>query len=291
MRSLIARLVTALGAAIFGIFIALFGQGVWSALIAVNFAATPTIPWAVGAMAGVLWLMWQYLNGRWWPRSTAPARRRNLRANRVPRDVMACALLAGALSLAALAGCWSVMAQVVRMPGSVLPDLSKYPPVTTALAVAMGALVSPILEQAGIWGYCQSILEREFSGPAAIALAAIVFAILPHPPTHAAIWPKLIFFFLTGVCFGAIARFCGSILPGVAVHIAGLFAFFLFVWPYDTERRLVAQAGADAWFWIHAAQAIVFTGLAILAFARLARLSQPDRSATVSGTTEARVTD
>jgi hypothetical protein len=35
---------------------------------------------------------------------------------------------------------------------------------------------------------------------------------------------------------------------------------------------LVWEAGADAWFWIHAAQAVVFTAFAILAYRRLANL-------------------
>jgi membrane protease YdiL (CAAX protease family) len=76
--------------------------------------------------------------------------------------------------------------------GSVLPDMSKYPWLTTTLAVVMGSLVSPILEQAGFWRYCQSMLERTFSGPAAIVMTAILFALLPHPPIHVVLW-RLVF--------------------------------------------------------------------------------------------------
>jgi hypothetical protein len=46
--------------------------------------------------------MWQYLNGKWWPRSTSAARRRYLRANPVSGQVFAAALLAGVLSIVAL---------------------------------------------------------------------------------------------------------------------------------------------------------------------------------------------
>jgi hypothetical protein len=46
-------------------------------------------------MALMLWVMWQYLGGRWWPRTTAEARRRNLRALPVSRRVFLWALVAG----------------------------------------------------------------------------------------------------------------------------------------------------------------------------------------------------
>jgi len=50
------------------------------------------------------------------------------------------------------------------------------------------------------------------------------------------------------------------------------------VWPHDANRRLLWEGGGDAWFWIHAAQTIVFTALSILAFLRLARVTQPMRT-------------
>jgi len=53
--------------------------------------------------------------------------------------------------------------------------------------------------------------------------------------------------------------------------------FFTLVWPYDSARQLVGQSGLTEWFWVHAAQAVVFTVLAILAFPRLARISASAR--------------
>jgi membrane protease YdiL (CAAX protease family) len=86
------------------------------------------------------------------------------------------------LTCIALVGVWILLASFVRMPGSVLPDLSAYPPWTAALAVGMGALISPLCEQAGIWGYWQGVLERRCSGTTAIVVTSVVFALLPHPP-------------------------------------------------------------------------------------------------------------
>ncbi len=260
-------------AAFLGVFIALPGQGVWSALIAANLATTPAIPWAVGVMAVVLWAIWQYLDGRWWPRSTSEDRHQRLRANAVPRDVFAWAVLAGASSIVALAGWWMLASALLHISGSVLPDLSKYPWLTTVLVVAMGTLVSPVLEQAGFGGYCQTMLERLFSGPTAIVATAILFALLPHPPMQVVLWPKLILFFFTGVTFGAMAYLTNSILPGLVVHILGLLAFFTLVF-----RDAAPPPSGDAGMWIHAAQMIVFAALAIAAFARLKRLTEPTRA-------------
>lgn len=221
-RTLHERILSAAWAAILGVFIALFGQGMWSALIAANLATTPAIPWAVGVMAVALWLIWQYLNGRFGSQRTSESRRLRLRAHALPANVFAWALLAGALSIVALAGWWMLISRLLHISGSVLPDMSKYPRLTIVLSVAMGTLISPILEQAGLWGYCQSMLEGEFSGPAAIVSTAILFALLPHPPMHVVLWPKLILYFCTGVTFGVMAYLTKSILPGLLVHIFGL---------------------------------------------------------------------
>lgn len=277
VRPWYGRILAAAWAAILGIVIALFGQGVWSALIAANLATTPAIPWAVAVMAVVLWLIWQYLGGRWWPQSTSDARRRRLRANALPANVFGWALLAGALSIVALAGWWLLVSRLAEIWGSVLPDMSTYPWLTTALAVTMGTLVSPILEQAGFWGYCQAMLEREFSGPTAVVVTAILFALLPHPPMHVVLWPKLILFFFTGLTFGVMAYLTKSILPGMLVHIFGLLAFFTLVFRAQASQ-IAAQPRAEAWLWIYAAQMLVFATLAIVAFARLRRLTEPTRA-------------
>src|SRR3977135_411389 len=83
-----------------------FGQGLWGALLVTNLKTIPTIPWAVPLMGLVLWLMWKYLGGSRWPRRTSQARRRCLRAKRVPAPVLGWAFVAGLVSIVALAGYW-----------------------------------------------------------------------------------------------------------------------------------------------------------------------------------------
>jgi len=281
-RSLPGKLLMVAWSAVLGFVILVFGAGVWAALVTSNLTTTPAIPWAVPLMALVLWLMWRYLDGSWWPRSTAEARRRCLRANPVPVPVLAWSLLAGLLAVAALAGLWIVAFQLVKMPGNALPDFSKYPLLTVALMVVMGSLAAPLTEEPAFRGYCQVILEREFRGPIAVLISSVLFA-LAHGPTQGFLWPKLLFYFLVGVVFGTTAYLTKSILPAIPVHIVGLLVFFSLMWPHDANRRLVSEGGADTWFWIHVAQVVLFTALTIPAFFRLQRVSEPLRAAGIYG--------
>lgn len=259
-------------AAVVAFAIALLPQAVWSALILVNLRINPRIPWAVAAIGLLLWLMWRYLGGAFPPRRTAASRRAHLRATRVAPNVLAWALLAGGLSLVALSGLWIVLAGVIRLPGSVLPSMTGVPVFVVVAAVAAGAAISPLCEQAGIWGYGQVMLRRDFGRGAAIVLSALIFAVGPHPPFGVPLAPKIIFFFLVGLTFSITADVTGSILPGLAVHAVGLLMFFVVIWPRDPGRTLVANAGVDAWLMLHAAQAAVFTFLAVVTFRHLERM-------------------
>jgi membrane protease YdiL (CAAX protease family) len=242
--------------------IALLPQGAWSGLIVANLRVLPGVPWAAAVMVLLLAAGAQYLRGAWGPARSATARRRSLRATVVSRQTFVKAWLAGGLAMMALGNGWIVLASITRMPGSVLPDLSGYPRATALISVAMGALISPLCEQAGIWGYWQECAERRWSAVGAVLSAALIFGLLPHPPAGAPLVPKLVFFFATGLTFSALAYHTQSILPAIPVHAIGLFVFFLAIWPHDPERQLVLTAGPDEWFWIHIAQTIVCGALA-----------------------------
>jgi len=270
--SLSTRIRSVAWSALLALLILCVGQGAWGALRVGNLKTTPAIPWAVAVMAVVLWLMWQYLGGKGWPQSTSAIRRRYFRAKRVCGRAWAWGLLAGVLSIVALAGYWIVMFQLVRMPANPLPDLSQYPLWTVAPMLVMASLVSPFLEESAFRGYCQVILEGNFRAPAAVLISSGLFA-LAHL-TQGLFWPKLLVYFLAGVVFGVTAYLTDSILPGMAVHIIGDLTFFALVWPYDTKRQLVWETGADRWFWLHLAQAAIFTVLAIIAFRRLASVNE-----------------
>jgi hypothetical protein len=147
--------------------------------------------------------------------------------------------------------------------------LSGYPIYSLVLLAIMASLVSPIVEEAAFRGYCQTLLEGRFTAPVAIGVSSVLF-MLAHL-TQGAFATKLFVYLVVGVVLGTIAYLTNSILPGIAVHVMADLTFFTLIWPFDAKRALVWNGGADAWFWIHVAQAIVFTGLAIFVFRLLAR--------------------
>jgi membrane protease YdiL (CAAX protease family) len=275
--SLSSRIVAVIWSVVLAFAILGVSSASWGGLLKANLTTSPAIPWSFAAMAFVLWVMWRYLAGRWWPRSTAEARRLCLRTNPVHGRVFAWVLVAGVLSVVALAGCWIVLFQLVRMKPNNLPDISGIPLLTVVLLLVMASLVSPLAEEAAFRGYCQVVLERKFSGSAAVFISSVFFA-LAHL-TQGFYWPKLSVYFLAGVALGVTAYLTNSILPGIAVHIMADLTFFTLVWPFDAGRRLVWEGGADAWFWIHVVQTLIFTVLAILAFRQLARVAGGARGA------------
>jgi membrane protease YdiL (CAAX protease family) len=220
-------------------------------------------------MAGILWLAWQYANGRGWPRRTSAARRALLRARSVEPATFAMGLLAGGLGLVACGGLWIVLFQTGSMQGNSLPDFSTYPPQTVAAAIAMAAVVGSVTEEAAFRGYLQSLLERRCSPYLSVLLAAL--ALVPgHAATQGFAWPTFLFYLVVDAMLGVSALLCDSILPGVVVHATGLAGFFVWIWPADASRPVGRAALRDPWLSIHAGQVVVFGALAAIAYRRLA---------------------
>jgi membrane protease YdiL (CAAX protease family) len=281
-RSVIAIVPQVGLAGLAGFVVAAIGSTSWGGLLIANVKTSPAVPWSIPAMAVVLWLMWQYLSGRWWPRSTAGTRRRLLRGRSVPASAFARGILAGLLAVVALAGLWIVLVEMTGVGGNpTLASLSGYPPLTVALGIAMGSLVSPLTEEAAFRGYSQVLLEGRLPAVLAVTFSSVFFT-LWHGPTQGFFWSKLLFFFLVGVAFGTTAYLTNSILPAIPVHVVGDVTFFTLIWPQDKARPLVWQHGPDLWFWVHAGQILVFGVLAVVAFRRLARLRLRDVSPTSS---------
>ncbi len=273
MHALSSRIPAVVWAGALAFVLTVVAGGVWTVLLISNVATSPAIPWAVVVMALLLWLMWQYLGGKWGPQSTSEARRRYLRAKPLSGQVFTSALVAGLLSIVALVGYWIVLFQLVKIPARVLQNFSGYPLLTVTLVLVMASLVSSLAEEVGFRGYFQGILEHKVSGPVAIVIAALLIA-PAHGLTQGFVWPILLWYFFADVMFGAMAYFTKSILPGIVVHSIGLLIFFTLVWSYDAQRRLVWETGANTGFWIAAAQAIIFTVLALLAFSQLASVTR-----------------
>lgn len=282
-RSLSDRILKLIGIGVLALAITGLAGTIWAIILLANLRTYPTIPWSVPLMAALLWVVWRYLGGKGWPRSTSDARRKYLRANRTSRRTFVWATIAGLLSVVALAGYWIVFFGLVKMQPNVIPDTSAYPRLTVALMILMASMVAPLMEEASIRGYLQVALEREFNGPVAVVLSSVVFMIAHF--AHGLVWPKLLFYSLVGLVFGATAYLTNSTLPAILPHAIGDITFFTLIWPHDASRKLIFETGTDNFFWIHVAQAILFTALALWAFGRLATASRKD-AAVRSGTVE-----
>lgn len=254
------------------------GAGViWGALIFANLKIGASIPWRLPALMVVLWLLWQYLGGKGWPRHTAEQRRRLRRANPVSAPAFAWTALAGGLAIVALMGIWIVVFQLFPMPPNrLVPDYASSPLSVTATMIG-ASLLAPIAEESAVRGYLQTILEREFAPVTAVALSSVVFAVA-HVTQGLAL-PRLVVYFLVGVAFGTMAHLNDSILPVIPVHFAADITFFLVVWPYDATRKLVEHGGADTWFWLHVAQAVGFSLLTVGALRQLAHVRRRNAQA------------
>jgi membrane protease YdiL (CAAX protease family) len=270
------RLLSVLWAGLLAFIILGLGQFLWGTLLFINLKATPNVPWAVAVMGVLLWVMWQYLGGRWWPRNTSEVRRRNLRASPVSAPTFFWSLAAGVFSIIALAGLWIVLFQISRTPANSLPDASKYPLTTLVPVLLMSCLAAPFSEEAGFRGYAQSILERNFRVPTAIMISSALFA-AAHL-TYGFYWTKLTVYFLVGILFAVVAHLANSILPAIAVHSLADLTFFTLIWPHDAARRLVTETGVDGWFAIHVAQILLGAALAIWCFRRIAATSRSRRT-------------
>jgi membrane protease YdiL (CAAX protease family) len=273
MNQVADRLRSLVLAAVLALVIAGFASLLWGSLVVANLHFGPAIPWAFVAMAALLWLLFRYLNGSWWPSRTQSARRRLLRAKPVPQRVLVWALLAGGLALAALVGLWILLVELTGVGGNpTIPSSSTAPPLTIAVLLVMGSLVSSITEEFAFRGYAQVTLERVFPAFAAV-VASSVFFMLWHGPTQGFSWSKLLFFFLVGVTFGSIAFVTRSILPALPVHLVGDLLFFFAIWPYDAGRPNVLREGPSAAFWLWMVEFVLFAILALLAFGQLAQAS------------------
>ena len=275
MRNYIPAIGACLWTAAFAVVLTAAASALWGGLLLANLSLSPLLPWSSFVMSAFLWLAWSYLGGAWGPIRTQPARRALLRARSVSHRVFLTAVGAGTLSIVSLSGLWIVLFQLVKMPGN-SSDFSHYPPLTIIVSLTVAALSGAISEEAGFRGYFQGTLERYLPAPLAIAICAAVMA-PEHASTQGFVWPSILFYLLVDTMLGTSATLTKSILPGIVTHAIGLLVFFALVWPNDRNRTPVWQHGADLWFWLHLAQAIVF---AIFAIALFHRLANPTKGAT-----------
>lgn len=249
------------------------GQLAWGGLAFANLATTPTLPWAPLVMAGVLALLLGVLSGRFGPRAGAEARRALMPLGRVAPRVWAWSLIAGALGIAAIAGLWITLGEVVPVKPNLLPDVAAYPKPTLLAFLLMGIIAAPLTEEIAFRGYAMGLVRQVMPPAAALVVVSAMFALVHL--TQGFYPTKLTVYFLAGLMFGFTAWRAGSLVPAMVVHSAADLTFFTLVWPGDAHRAHVSLGAAGEAFWLQAALSLAMAGLALFAYGRLAEATRP----------------
>ncbi len=209
------RLPLALRAILSGLFVFQAIQFGWTASFMANTRFLPAVPWNV-AVGLVYWCVaFRYFNGRWWPASTAEARRTAMRARRLSPREWRLSLLYCLACLVFIASIINVVYRFIEVPSEPM-DLSMLPWWTLYPSLIMLSINAGISEEAGFRGYMQGGLERRYGPAVAIATTSILFwlAHLNHANGMAR-WALLIAY---GAAVGAVAWAADSIWPAIVSH-------------------------------------------------------------------------
>ena len=259
-----------------GLAVLICGALGWSAVTLGSLKLAAPLPWAAGPFALVtgslfLWAFWRYLDGKWWPRSTAATRHSNLRANRLPRQIWAWGLLAGVVATISFVALVTVWRRIIPLQPWTLPGVSRFS-FLTAICLLLGAAAEAgIIEEAAFRGYMQAPMEKRYGAPAAITVVSIAFGFVHLANgNHELTWllPYMVF----GAILGLLAHLTNSIIPSVLLHSGVDAVRFWLAWHSRpvTPRPLLWQTSPDTALWIDLAVAVVSGLLSVLAFQRLA---------------------
>jgi membrane protease YdiL (CAAX protease family) len=263
-------------AVIIGFVVLLAGNVLPQGLIAANLKS-PASPWSAAPIAVYLWLYWQYVGGRWRPRSTSVARHRDLRAVPLSAVLWRWSLVAGALGIAALTTLTYALGRLVPL-GLDFPEVfQQLPLVTLVTLVATISLMAGVVEEAAFRGYMQSRIERRY-GPVVAILVVSVFFVLAHLPTSLAALPRMCLILIASVGYGILAYLSGSILPGLVLHAAGDIVGFGLLWLSLRGTSVTSDSPVPALnspvLWANVAETVVLGILTVWAFRRLATASR-----------------
>lgn len=269
-----------------GLGVGLLGTLPWAGLIAANVKYRPNVPWATPVMACVLVAWWLYFaKGRGWPETTAEARRRYARANRVPENLWGPALGAGALGLLTALLLQGVLGRLVTLPQQRDLDPSQYPVFTVFAWVVMGAAVAGVVEETAFRGYIQGGIEKRHGLMTAILITGSLFG-LSHF-THAEVGLVLFPFYLAvATVYGLLAAATNSTYPSMILHAGGnVFSAFSLFTQGRSEWQLTAvpaatiwKTGIDASFLANLAILVVAGAATVMAYRGLFRASAASTS-------------
>lgn len=221
-------------AVVSGLSIALIGIIPLLLIAPLNRGFHPEVPWAAIVTVVYLALLTWWLNGGGWPQARAAERKHHLRLWRPEPGAWRlhkAEIVGLSLAIAGMYAYWIAMSPAeLRMT-----DFSEYPATAYRITLfVMGAVISGGVEEIAFRGYMQSRLER--IGPAfAILVTSLVFTLIHITHGLAALLVLAPGLFIISLFYGLLAQRCGSILPGMALHILG-----------DGARVFIVFLGGDA---------------------------------------------
>lgn len=273
--SLWTRFPIVVRAVVAGFLVSLFGSVPWSILLQANIKA-PAFPWAAFVMTVYLWLLWQYLQGKGWPKSTSEARHENLRARKLSGKIWGWSLLAGAMASAFILVLRFVLQRLMTLPPEQVEDLSRYPCFTILFLLLMTSAVAGIVEEAAFRGYLQSPIERRHGPLVAILVSATFFGLAHFTGGGMMFLIVLPFLIAYGLLYSLLASLTRSILPGIVLHAGQDASLLLLAWRFGPPRArsLVWDSGLDASFLWSCVVSVLFLMTSVWAFGRLAALSK-----------------
>ena len=275
-----------------GAAVAAAGTLPWAFLSLSNQRYLVAVPWAVPVMAVYLWFLWRWLRGDGPPASTAPDRRKSLRANAVSPDLFVMTVFAGILGFVALIPFTILLGRLVTLNQARPIRLPEGMPSITAFAlIVMASIVAGVVEEAAFRGYMQGPLERRVGPVAAILLSGAVFGLahFTHHPS-VAVLSALPFYVFVAAVYGMMAYASNSILPGVVLHAGGDVLSISRSWLTGkgeweltaTQPSLIWETGPDGAFWGALVAFILLGALSVVAFVGLASSSSSERLASVN---------
>lgn len=262
-----------------GFFVLELGTRLWSLLALANIQSAPFLPWSFPLMAAILWLIWNYLNGKWKPKATQEKRKRWMRANKVEGRQKFWAWTAASLLGCSLLLLIIISTRLIDFPSGQIEQVERisiYSPFMVLALIIMTSVVAGVMEEVAFRAYMQKPMEEKYSPALAIGIVALFFSLLHLP--NATIAPQLLLlFFLGSLGWGILAYLTNSIIPGVVVHSLVDIISYLWLWHnLDFAKSLASESiirdGLDSSFYALLAFAICSLASLIYSFHKLNQL-------------------
>jgi len=280
VKRLWQRLPVIVRAVILGCVVSGLGHEPAGVLFFANLQWWRDVPWSAPLVILWLWLFWRYVGGRWWPASTSQARAELLAAPPLSPRVWRWALVAGGLGMISIMLLGGVLSPITPKTFKVFYSMFVRTPFpTVAVEVITMSAVAGIVEEAGFRGYMFGPIKKRHGVVVAIAITAFCFVMVHFSAEQAMNPPRAFLIAVVSVWYGILVHLTRSIVPGIIFHTVGdAFGVLMlwFYWKYGTISNTppgFQVAFRSPIYWMYVALLIVFTGLSVLAFRKLARVA------------------